>query len=80
MSHVLLLSSHFSLSDLLESKPNDSDVDQLLPLLHNVRQDYSVSSSVLQAFHHLIQWTVTLALHLMTSVPEFKTRRGPGVS
>ena len=36
--------------------------------------------STLQSYQHLIQWVTNLALHVLASVPEYKHRKGPGVS
>ena len=60
----------------------EGDMTQLVTnLTKNKNQvDFHVDPTILQAHQNLIQWTCALACHLMASIPEFKHRKGPGVS
>ena len=64
-------------SKILTAKMKDEiDVDRLANLLDSKRNEFYVEPSVLQSYHHLIQWTTDLALNLCARIPEFKGRIG----
>ncbi|CAB4065853.1 MED16 [Lepeophtheirus salmonis] len=63
---------------LQNNQKGEWDIDKLVERLKSVHMEFTVDPHILQSFQQLIQWTSTLALHLMASVPEFKQRKGPG--
>jgi len=70
-------------SNFLRTKmEKEGDMTQLVTnLTKNKNQvDFHVDPTILQAHQNLIQWTCALACHLMASIPEFKHRKGPGMT
>ena len=55
-------------------------MDALVDGLHSIHAEFAVEQATLQSYQHLIQWVTNLILHLLASVPEYKHRKGPGVS
>ena len=50
----------------------------LVEKIQTLSPEFAVDQATLQTYQHLIQWISNLCLHLFTSLPEFKHRKGPG--
>ncbi len=71
----------FSLLVLLHNnKKDEANVDTLVDAIQSIHHEFNVDPALLQAHFHLIQWVTNLSLYLFASVPEYKHRKGPGVS
>ena len=71
----------FSSTVLLHAqKKDEANIDALVDGLQSVHTEFAVDQNILQSYQHLIQWVTNLALHVLASVPEYKHRKGPGVS
>ena len=65
---------------LHSNKKDEANIDALVDGVASFHTEFAVEQSILQSYQHLIQWVTNLALHIMASVPEYKERKGPGVS
>jgi len=66
---------------ILRTKCKDeTEVDNVILVLQasGISRDLSVETGTLQSLQQLAQWVTTLSLHLLASVPEYSSRRGPG--
>jgi hypothetical protein len=68
------------LTNFLRNCPSSTDLNSLVSSLlsNGFSREVPTSSETTQSLHQLGSWVLTLALHLLSAVPEFKTRRGPG--
>lgn len=57
---------------------DEASIDQLVEKIQTLSPEFAVDQATLQTYQHLIQWISNLCLHLFTSLPEFKHRKGPG--
>ena len=67
-------------SILQQSKKDEANIDALVEVFKSFSTDFAVDPVLLQSFRHLLQWVSNLTLHILASVPEYKHRKGPGVS
>ena len=67
----------YFVSAVLSSKVAEvgTEVDNVLPLLE--AKEFTVDASTLITVQHLIQWTVTFILRLLTSLPDWRAGNTP---
>jgi len=68
------------LGNILRTCSSATELDTVVSSLVSTGfvRELPLASEAIQNLEQLSSWVITLALHLLSALPEFKTRRGPG--